>query len=118
MLEAPAAITVPSFNIAGRPASERFCNRRPYVSFVEPPSSNGTLVLVGKNSRGQWVAREQNGLFGGLFVSRSAAVRYALFENGHRLEAIHPSPGPLELEIGGAPSARAGNDETSRRRAA
>ena len=37
---------------------------------------------------GNWVAQEQNGLYGGLFVNRAQAVKYALFENGHHPETI------------------------------
>src|ERR1700704_2400975 len=48
----------------------------------EPPSGNAHLVIIGRNSRGDWVAQEQNGLFGGLFVNRAQAMKYALFENG------------------------------------
>ncbi len=71
------------------------------MNLVEPPS---TIVLIGKNSRGQWVAREQNGLYGGLFVSRTAAVRYALFENGHHPETIISSAIPLELDMSTRPT--------------
>lgn len=70
---------------------------------TEPPSCSSAVVFIGKNSRGQWVAQEQNGLFGGLFISRAAAVRYALFENGHHPESIMAAPSPLELDIGGSP---------------
>lgn len=74
------------------------------MNLVEPPSCHNTIchntiVLIGRNSRGQWVAREQNGLFGGLFVSRTAAVRYALFENGQHPDAVISSAIPLELGI-------------------
>lgn len=61
---------------------------------AEPPSCS-SLVFIGKNSDGIWVAQEQNGLFGGLFINRAEAVRYALFENGHHPEAIVPAPAPL-----------------------
>lgn len=71
---------------------------------TEPPSCSSALVFIGKNSRGQWVAQEQNGLFGGLFISRAAAVRYALFENGHHPEAIMAAPSTLELDTGGSAS--------------
>jgi hypothetical protein len=64
----------------------------------EPPSSHA-LVLIGTNSRGQWVALQQDGLFGGLFANRIDAVRYALFENGHRIDSIVSVPGPLELDM-------------------
>jgi hypothetical protein len=69
------------------------------VITIEPPSCSSSLVFIGKNGRGQWVAQEQNGLFGGLFVSRANAVRYALFENGHRPEAIVETAGLIELDM-------------------
>jgi hypothetical protein len=62
------------------------------------------VVLIGKNSRGNWVAQEQNGLFGGLFINRLEAVRYALFENGHHPEAIVAAPDMLELDMARKPS--------------
>ncbi len=74
---------------------------------TEPPSPISTIVLIGRNSRGGWVAQEQNGLYGGLFVSRAEAVRYALFENGHHPEHIVASPGALELDMSTWPSSQA-----------
>ncbi len=65
----------------------------------EPPSCTSNLVIVGRNSRGNWVAREKNGLFGGLFVSRAQAVKYALFENGHHPETIILSSNVVELDM-------------------
>jgi hypothetical protein len=58
--------------------------RNTNVKLVEPPScsSPSAIVFIGRNRRGQWVAQQQNGLFGGLFVNRAQAVKYALFENG------------------------------------
>jgi hypothetical protein len=79
--------------------------RRLSVKLVEPPSC--TLVFIGRNSRGQWVAQQQDGLFGGLFATRAAAVRYALFENGHHLEAIISISSILELNMGSLPPATA-----------
>jgi hypothetical protein len=98
--------------IAGSKAAkslELIVARRLYVNLVEPPSCHHAIVLIGKNSHGQWVAREQNGLYGGLFVSRTAAVRYALFENGHHPEAII-SAGLIELDMGTPPSPSAAID--------
>lgn len=82
-----------------RSAIERNAN----VKLVEPPScsSPSTVVFIGCNSRGQWVAREQNGLFGGLFVSRAQAVKYALFENGHHPETIVELSRGIELDMSG-----------------
>jgi hypothetical protein len=77
--------------------------RNTTVKLVEPPSrsSPSTIVFIGKNSRGHWVAQEQNGLYGGLFVNRAQAVKYALFENGHHPETIIELPREIELDMGG-----------------
>ena len=64
--------------------------------------SDGTeaaLFLVGQNRRGHWVVKDQAGRRGGLFVSRAAAVKYALFENGNRPQLIVDMPGRLELDL-------------------
>jgi hypothetical protein len=73
------------------------------VKLVEPPSwsSASPIVFIGKNSRGQWVAQEQNGLYGGLFVNRAQAVKYALFENGHRPETVVELSREIELDLSG-----------------
>jgi len=75
------------------------------VKLVEPPSrsSPSAIVFIGKNSRGQWVAQQQNGLYGGLFVNRAQAVKYALFENGRHPETIIELPREIELDMGGRP---------------
>jgi hypothetical protein len=72
------------------------------VKLVEPPScsSASTIVFIGKNSRGNWVAQEQSGLYGGLFVNRAQAVKYALFENGHHPETIVELSREIELDMG------------------
>jgi hypothetical protein len=72
------------------------------VKLVEPPScsSASPIVFIGKNSRGNWVAQEQNGLYGGLFVNRAQAVKYALFENGHHPETIIELSREIELDTG------------------
>jgi hypothetical protein len=73
------------------------------VKLVEPPSCNSqsTIVFIGRNSRGNWVAQEQNGLYGGLFVNRAQAVKYALFENGHHPETIVELSREIELDMVG-----------------
>jgi hypothetical protein len=80
--------------------------RNTEVKLVEPPScsSSSTIVLIGKNHRGQWVAQEQNGLYGGLFVSRAQAIKYALFENGQHPETIVELPREIELDMGKSPA--------------
>lgn len=71
------------------------------MKLVEPPSGSPTAptVFVGNNGRGNWVVREQNGIFGGLFVNRAQAFKYALFENGHHPEAIVELSHEIELDI-------------------
>jgi hypothetical protein len=78
--------------------------RNANVKLVEPPSCNSpsAIVFVGRNRRGQWVAQEQTGLYGGLFVSRAQALKYALFENGHHPETIVELAREIELDMGGA----------------
>jgi hypothetical protein len=41
------------------------------------------------NRRGLWTARDRNGLVGGTFRTRGAAVRFALFETGGDVSLIH-----------------------------
>ncbi|MBY0380543.1 MAG: hypothetical protein K2W78_01285 [Xanthobacteraceae bacterium] len=66
----------------------------------EPPLPSSPTVFVGQNDRGDWVACEQHGLFGGLFINYAEALRYALFENGHHEETIIRVSGrSLELNI-------------------
>lgn len=86
-----------------KPASFR---RTKSVKLVEPPScsSPSTIVFIGRNRRGQWVAQEQNGLYGGLFVSHAQAIKYALFENGQHPETIVELPCGIELDMGKSPN--------------
>nr|WP_076865923.1 hypothetical protein [Bradyrhizobium mercantei] len=72
------------------------------VKHVPPAScssSGSTVVFVGRNRRGNWVARERNGLFGGLFVDRAQALKYALLEISHRRESVIEVSGTIELDV-------------------
>ena len=74
----------------------------------EPPSpscSKSSMFLVGRNSRGNWVVQDQNGLRGGLFVDRAEALKFAMFENGKRPQAVIMVPGLLELDMSRKPAA-------------
>ena len=71
----------------------------------EPPStgcSGPPLFLIGRDREGHWVVRDQPGLRGGLFVERSQALKYALFENGNRPQAVIMVPCVLELDMNAA----------------
>lgn len=75
------------------------------MKLVEPPSCSpaAPTVFVGRNRRGYWVAREQNGIFGGLFVSRAQALKYALRENSDHPETIVELSHEIELDISANP---------------
>jgi hypothetical protein len=86
---------------------------------VEPPSSQShhrsPLFLIGRNSRGNWVVRDPSGRRGGLFIDRAEALRFALFENGHRPQAVIMVPDVLELDLNADQSATpAANSEPAR----
>jgi len=74
----------------------------------EPPSPKAAaripLFRVGKDSRGHWVVQDQQGHRGGLFVNRAEALKFAMFENGNRPQAVIMVPGVFELDIGGGGS--------------
>src|SRR5262245_61060065 len=72
---------------------------------AEAPSagSRNSLFRIGKNRRGQWVVQAQSGLCGGLFVSRAEAVKFAMFENGNRPQAVIMVPDIFELDMSGKP---------------
>ena len=72
---------------------------------AEPPSSSlrsrSSVFLIGRDSHGNWVVQDRNGLCGGLFVERTQALRFALFENGNRPQAVIMVPGVFELDLSG-----------------
>jgi hypothetical protein len=94
--------------------------RNTNVNLIEPPSCSAasTIVFIGQNSRGNWVAQEQNGLYGGLFVNRAQAVKYALFENGHHPETIVELSREIELDLSGKVPSSESIQAASTRRAA
>lgn len=66
---------------------------------AETKASAPNLFLIGRNSRGTWVARDQSGLCGGLFIGCASAVKFALSENGNHREDIVMVAEPLELDM-------------------
>ena len=80
-------------------------SNRPTGKGLESP-----LFLVGKDRHGNWVARDQSGLCGGLFVGRDEALKFARAENGNRPQAIVMVDDVLELDMSTTP--RAGRNLT------
>ena len=54
------------------------------TSVPNPANCNGKSFVVGQDGDGHWLAVETHGLGGGLFVSREAALHYALMETARR----------------------------------
>jgi hypothetical protein len=73
------------------------------MKHIEPPSLEPNtripLFLIGKDRRGNWVVQDQQGICGGLFVNRAEALRFAMFENGNRPQAVVMVPGIFELDM-------------------
>jgi hypothetical protein len=72
----------------------------------EPPSlstSTTSLFLVGRDRDGHWIARDQDGLRGGLFVDRAEALKFAMFENGNQPQAVVTVAEVLELDMTARP---------------
>jgi hypothetical protein len=64
-----------------------------------PSPVRSSAFRVGRNSRGNWVAQDQDGLRGGLFVSRAEAVRFAQLANIHHPQDIIIVSDTLELDM-------------------
>ena len=70
----------------------------------EPPSAKASkpqLFFIGRNSRNNWVVQDEKHLCGGLFVDRAEALRFAMFENGRRPQAVVMVPGVFKLDLSG-----------------
>lgn len=68
---------------------------------TEPPSQCASLFRIGRNAHGNWVVLDEGCTRGGLFVDRTEALKYAMFENGNRPQAVVMVPGVLEFSTNG-----------------
>jgi hypothetical protein len=66
-----------------------------------PSSQKLSAFRIGRDEQGNWVALDQDGLRGGLFVSHADAVRFATRANIRDPQEIIMVPGTLELEMRG-----------------
>jgi hypothetical protein len=72
---------------------------------AEPPSClRPPIFMIGRDSRGNWVAQEQGGARGGLFVDRAGALKFAKSESGNHPRAVVRVSGVLELDASYAPA--------------
>lgn len=66
---------------------------------AEPPSClQPPIFMIGRDSKGHWVAQEKSGARGGLFINRAQALKFAKFESGDRPHAVVMISGILELD--------------------
>jgi hypothetical protein len=65
------------------------------------PRASSSLFYIGRDSHGHWVVQDEAHLRGGLFVDRKEALKFAMFENGDRPQAVIMVPGVLELDMSG-----------------
>jgi hypothetical protein len=90
------------------------------MKHIEPPSpdrcSKPPLFMIGKDSEGRWVVQDEQGLCGGLFVDRAQALKFAMFENGHRPQAVVMIPGVFELNMTATPRRLLSNDNAIHKR--
>jgi hypothetical protein len=91
-----------------RPVARNDTLKETVMDEPEPPSSRArsksSLFFIGKDSCGNWVVQDQQHLCGGLFIDRAAALRFAMFENGNRPQAVVMVPGIFELDLSGKSS--------------
>jgi hypothetical protein len=62
------------------------------------------VFRIGRDRHGHWVAQDQQGLRGGVFVDRAEALRFAMSENGNRREAIVVVSDVMELDLATRPA--------------
>ena len=64
---------------------------------ADPACCRSSLFLMGQDAHGNWVVQDQRGMCGGLFADRVTALRFAMYENGNRPQAVVMVPGVFEL---------------------
>src|SRR3979490_737209 len=76
---------IPAEGLSAFRALRLVTRRNTNVKLVEPPScsSASTIVLIGRNSRGNWVAQEQNGLYGGVVCQHAPSLQKTPFAKRH-----------------------------------
>jgi hypothetical protein len=57
------------------------------------------MFMVGQDSHGHWVVQDLDGIRGGLFISRDAALRFVQSENGNRSHVYVVVSGAFELDM-------------------
>ena len=69
-------------------------------SFAPLPELAPHHFEIVENGRGYWVAKDKEGLIGGVFRTQKDALRFALFEVGGNSARVHVLPRKLERRRG------------------
>jgi hypothetical protein len=56
---------------------------------------------IKRSRQGYWIARDRDGLAGGIFLTCKDAVRFAMFETGGDSARVHTYPEPNAVRIDG-----------------
>jgi hypothetical protein len=72
----------------------------PQLARIAAPVTNGRrrILTVSCNRRGQWVARDLDGLIEGIFIDQKTAVHFAVFEADGRRSAVIIIPDRMDPE--------------------
>ena len=61
-------------------------------------AANYSCLFIGQDQRGHWVVKDAQSLCGGLFVNRTEAIRFAMYECQRRPQSVIMLPNGLELD--------------------
>jgi hypothetical protein len=63
------------------------------------PAKNIHRFIVGLDGEGRWIARDEQGLTGGVFSDKDAALRFATTESDHQAGAVRLAPATIRLSL-------------------
>lgn len=62
------------------------------------PAESLSCLFIGRDRAGHWVVEDARSLCGGLFVNRTEAIRFAMYECQRRPQSVIMLPEGLELD--------------------
>jgi hypothetical protein len=61
-------------------------------------ATHHSCLFIGQDRAGSWVVKDAQSLCGGLFVNRTEAIRFAMYECQRRPQSVIMLPNGLELD--------------------
>ena len=68
-------------------------------SLITQPAKPVHRFVVGRDGEGHWIARDEQGLTGGVFSDRTAAIHFAETESDHQPGAVRLAPAAIRLSL-------------------